>query len=75
MYTLKANIWKIANTPEVRLKLAAALKVSENTIRNYINKLSDDLTKYAALVVLSKEAGKPIDQLVTKSSIEVKEAA
>lgn len=54
---LKQKIYKLINTNEIRLRLALELGVSENTIRNYINDKSDNLTKAAALNVIKEFTG------------------
>ena len=43
--------------PQIRMKVAIALKVSDQTVCRYIKDNDDELTKAAALVVIRKETG------------------
>lgn len=67
--SLQNNVFELINNNQTRLKLAAALDVSENTIRNYINWKHDNLTKAAALKVIREETGLTDSEILEESKV------
>jgi predicted transcriptional regulator len=63
---LKDNIYELINNNAFRLRLALELGVSENTIRNYINNKSDQLTLAASLKIIREETGLSDEQILAK---------
>lgn len=55
------------NKPKIRLKLAVALDVTEQTIFLYIKKNSDNLTKAKALEVIKEQTGLSVDEILEKA--------
>jgi hypothetical protein len=54
---LKSSVLDAIKDSKVRLKLQIALGVTDQTINRYIKDNSDDLTKYAAMVVIREVTG------------------
>lgn len=69
--TLRKSILTKINNNQARLRLAAELNVSENTIRNYINGNSDQLTLAAALKVIREVTGLDDDQILVENKAKV----
>lgn len=69
----KAIIEPLQDNRQFRLEIALALDVSESTARRYILANSDELTKAAALIVLSKFTGLTNDQLLESTTAEKKD--
>lgn len=55
--------------PQVRIKLALALGVTDQSIQRYIKDNSDELTKAAALEVIRKETGMKDKDILSRSGI------
>lgn len=62
---------ELINTPAIRMRIALALGVSDQTVCRYIKENNDELTKAAALEVIRKETGLTDKQILRKE----KEAA
>ena len=52
------------NKPHVRVRLAVALGVSEQTISKYIKNNDDNLTKAAAVAVIKRQTGLTEDDIL-----------
>ena len=52
------------NKPHVRVRLAVALNVSEQTISKYIKNNDDNLTKAAAVAVIKRQTGLTEDDIL-----------
>lgn len=52
--------------PQIRMKIALALKVSDQTITRYINNNDEELTKAAALEVIRTETGLTDKEILEK---------
>jgi hypothetical protein len=65
MKLTKAALDKIKN-PKIRIKLAIALGVTDQSIQNYIKDNKDELTKAAALEVIRKETGLRDSEILEK---------
>lgn len=63
MRITKNALAKISD-PSIRMKIALALKVSDQTVCRYIKDNDDELTKAAALIVIRKETGLKDDQIL-----------
>ncbi len=63
------------NTPATRIKLAAALEVTEQSIIKYIKANNDNLTKAAAMAVIRAETGLTDEQILTDSEEVVSNAS
>jgi phage host-nuclease inhibitor protein Gam len=59
---------KIRN-PRIRVRLAMALGVTDQSIMNYIKDNRDELTKAAALKVIREETGLVDSQILTEEEI------
>ena len=53
----------------IRLQLALALDVTDQTISNYIESNSDNLTKAAALSIIYRETGLTASEVVQEKSV------
>jgi predicted transcriptional regulator len=54
---LSKQALKLIIDPQIRMKIAIEIGVSDQTIRRYIKDNDDELTKAAALKVIRKETG------------------
>lgn len=52
------------DTMEIRMKIAIALKKSDDTIKRYIKSNDDSLTKSASLNVIKRETGLTEDEIL-----------
>mgnify|MGYP000535283116 CR=1 FL=1 len=63
---LRKEIWgQLESNRELRLKVALALDIQEQTVIGQINRRSDNITKLAALKAISEFTGIAVDDLVT----------
>lgn len=67
MLTEKALL--IINTVTIRLKLALALGVGEQTIIRYISVNHENLTKAAALKVIREQTGLSDDEIIVEAKV------
>jgi hypothetical protein len=66
---LQQHILKLIDHNPIRLKLAIAMGVTENTIRNYINANNENLTKAAALKVIREVTGLIDSEILTDAKV------
>jgi adenosine/AMP kinase len=66
---LKDDVLKKINTPGVRLKLAFALEVTEQTIIRYITNNDEKLTLAASMAVIREETGLKDSQILEKRNV------
>lgn len=66
---LTALALKKIKEPKVRMQIALALGVTDQSIINYIKRNDDELTKAAALEVIRKETGLSDDQILVKEIV------
>lgn len=66
---IRETVIKDINTPSTRIKLAMALKCTEQTIIRYIDSNSENLTKAAALMIIRQETGLT-DQEILEETVE-----
>ena len=66
---LTALALKKIKEPKVRMQIALALGVTDQSIINYIKRNDDELTKAAALELIRKETGLSDDQILVKEIV------
>lgn len=66
---IKQNVLTEINRIQTRLKIAVALRVSEQTVIRYITENHENLTKAAAMKVIREVTGLPDEEIIIDDKV------